>query len=106
MSCVLLYCVNSCHLVGQMMRLVGAHHRDLVQTTHLHLAQELEAEGNWRSAEHHYLAAGEWKGAVNMYRGADKWEDAYRVSTPTTKLLTIVSKRGEFNYENYESGKL
>ncbi|XP_063226619.1 intraflagellar transport protein 172 homolog isoform X1 [Bacillus rossius redtenbacheri] len=64
----------------QMIRLVSQHHPGLVQTTHLHLAQELEAGSDWQRAEHHYLAAGEWKNAVNMYRAADLWEDAYRVA--------------------------
>lgn len=41
--------------------------------------QELEAEGNLRQAEHHYLEAGDWKAAVNMYRSQDMWEEAHRV---------------------------
>ena len=61
-----------------MMRLVTTYHSDLVQSTHTHLAQELENEGNHKSAENHYVAAGEWKSAVHMYRGSDLWEDAYR----------------------------
>lgn len=63
-----------------MMRLVKQHHSDLVQTTHLHLAQQLESEGSLRGAETHYLAAGQWKLAVKMYRSIDMWEEAYRVS--------------------------
>ena len=46
----------------------------------MHLAQELEQEGNHRAAEKHYVSAGDWKSAVHMYRGADLWEDAYRVA--------------------------
>jgi intraflagellar transport protein 172 len=53
---------------------------DLLQSTHAHLAQELEQEGNHRAAEKHYVAAGDWKGAVQMYRAADAWEDAHRVA--------------------------
>ncbi len=34
----------------------------------MHLAQELEQEGNHRSAEKHYVEAGDWKSAVHMYR--------------------------------------
>ena len=64
-----------------MMRLVNQHHNELVSTTHLHLAQEMEAEGNWKGAETNYLSAGDWKGAVNMYRASSMWEDAYRVCT-------------------------
>ncbi|KAJ9575458.1 hypothetical protein L9F63_007663, partial [Diploptera punctata] len=64
----------------QMMRLVKQYHNELVSTTHLHLAQEMEAEGNWKGAETNYLNAGDWKGAVNMYRASSMWEDAYRVA--------------------------
>ena len=63
-----------------MMRLVTQYHPDLVQSTHLHLAGELEHENNYRDAEKHFIAAGDWKAAVNMYRNADLWEDAHRVS--------------------------
>ena len=54
------------------------YHPDLVQSTHTHLAQELEGEGNHKNAENHYIAAADWKSAVHMYRGQDLWEDAYR----------------------------
>ena len=64
----------------QMTRLVQTFHPDLLQSTHVHLAQELEQEANHRAAEKHYLEAGDWKAAVHMYRGADHWEDAYRVA--------------------------
>ena len=63
-----------------MTRLVQIYHPDLLQSTHVHLAQELEQEGNQRSAERHYIEAGDWKSAVHMYRGIDAWEDAYRVA--------------------------
>lgn len=64
-----------------MMRLVKEYHSDLVQSTHLHLAGQLEQESNYHDAEKHYIAAGDWKAAVNVYRSVDMWEDAYRVST-------------------------
>ncbi|XP_076029417.1 intraflagellar transport protein Oseg2 isoform X2 [Oratosquilla oratoria] len=64
----------------QMIRLVTEYHPDLVQSTHLHLAAELEQESNYRDAEKHYIAADDWKAAVNMYRNIDMWEDAYRVA--------------------------
>jgi intraflagellar transport protein 172 len=64
----------------QMMRLVQHYHPDLVQSTHIHLAQELEQEGNHRAAEKHFVDAADWKSAVHMYRGVDLWEDAYRVA--------------------------
>lgn len=41
--------------------------------------QELDDEGNYRQAEHHYKEANDWKAAVNMYRGQDMWDEAYRV---------------------------
>ena len=63
-----------------MTRLVQKYHPDLVQSTHIHLAQELEQEGNYRAAEQHYVEAGDWKSAVHMYRGVDMWEDAHRVA--------------------------
>lgn len=56
------------------------YHPDLLQTTHLHLGQQLEQQGKHRSAEVHYLAAGEWKSAMNMYRVLSMWEEAYRVA--------------------------
>lgn len=67
-------------MYGDMIRLVKVHHPDLVPDTHLHLAKELEAEGNMRQAEHHFLEAGDWKAAVNMYRSQDMWEEAHRVA--------------------------
>ena len=67
-------------MYGDMVRLVKTYHKDLLTDTHLHLAKELEAEGNLRQAEHHFVEAGDWKAAVNMYRGQDTWDEAYRVS--------------------------
>lgn len=71
-----------------MMRLVVQYHPDLVQTTHLHLAQQLEAESSHASAEYHYIQAGDWKSAVNMYRTALMWEDGYRV----LHIIKIITK--------------
>lgn len=72
-----------------MMRLVKQHHSDLVQTTHLHLAQQLESEGSLRGAETHYLAAGQWKLAVKMYRSIDMWEEAFRVSETINQPISL-----------------
>lgn len=63
-----------------MVRLVEIYHPDLLQTTRLHLGQQLESQGKFTAAEQHYLAAGEWKAAMNMYRTASMWEEAYRVA--------------------------
>ncbi|XP_071116630.1 intraflagellar transport protein 172 homolog isoform X1 [Haliotis cracherodii] len=67
-------------LYGDMIRLVKQYHKDLLPDTHLHLARELEGEGNLRQAEHHFQEAGDWKAAVNMYRSHDSWDEAYRVA--------------------------
>ncbi|XP_046396687.1 intraflagellar transport protein 172 homolog [Ischnura elegans] len=63
-----------------MMRLVSQYHPDLVASTHTHLGQELEAEGLYTSAEHHYLQTKDWKAAAKMYRAVDMWEEAFRVA--------------------------
>ncbi|KAL1502378.1 hypothetical protein ABEB36_007525 [Hypothenemus hampei] len=63
-----------------MIRLVEKYHPNLLQTTHLHLGQQLESQGKHRAAEIHYLACGEWKAAMNMYRTLGMWEEAYRVA--------------------------
>uniref|UniRef100_A0A5F9DTR7 Intraflagellar transport 172 n=1 Tax=Oryctolagus cuniculus TaxID=9986 RepID=A0A5F9DTR7_RABIT len=67
-------------LYGDMIRLVGKHHPDLLSDTHLHLGKELEAEGRLQEAEYHYLEAQEWKATVNMYRSSGLWEEAYQVA--------------------------
>jgi intraflagellar transport protein 172 len=64
----------------QMIRLVTTYRKDLLKETHLHLAQQLEMEGSFRDAEHHYAEAGEWLLAVNMYRSNDAWDEAIRVA--------------------------
>lgn len=63
-----------------MVRLVATHRKELLKETHQYLAQQLELEGNFREAEHHYAEAGEWLSAVNMYRSNDQWEEAIRVA--------------------------
>lgn len=63
-----------------MVRLVEKYHPDLLETTHIHLGQQLETQGKYRAAEIHYLAGGEWKAAMNMYRTLGMWEEAYRMA--------------------------
>lgn len=70
-----------------MMRLVKQYHSDLVGTTHLHLAQQLEAEHCLPAAEAHYLAADQWQAAVKMYRSLDMWEDAHKVCNKVHSCL-------------------
>jgi len=65
---------------SEMVQLVEQHRRELLKETHQYLAQHLEAEGNLRDAEHHYVEAGEWLSAVNMYRTNDSWDEAMRVA--------------------------
>ena len=67
-------------MYDQMVRLVGTYRKDLLTETHLHLAQQLEGEGDLKQAEHHFLEAQEWKGVVQMYRTHDRWDDAIRVA--------------------------
>ncbi|CAK4705865.1 hypothetical protein LEN26_010812 [Aphanomyces euteiches] len=64
----------------QMIRLVTKYRKDLLKDTHLYLAQQLEHEGNFKEAEHHFAEAGEWQAAVNMYRTNDMWDEAIRVA--------------------------
>ena len=42
--------------------------------------QELEAEGKYRQAEHHFIHGEDWKASVHMYRTHLLWDDAYRVN--------------------------
>ncbi|KAJ3030518.1 hypothetical protein HK097_005620, partial [Rhizophlyctis rosea] len=62
-----------------MIRLVTAYHKDLLGETHLYLGRTLEAEGNLKGAEHHFLEAGDWKSCVNMWCANNLFEEGYRV---------------------------
>lgn len=63
-----------------MIRLVQQYHPDLVESTHLHLARQLEAKGKYKTAENHFIAGNDWKAAVHMYGSANLWDEAYRVA--------------------------
>jgi intraflagellar transport protein 172 len=65
-----------------MIRLVTAHHKDLLIDTHLYLGKSLETEGNFRQAEHHYVEGKDWKSGINMYCANNLYEEAYRVYCP------------------------
>ena len=67
-------------MYDQMLRLVSTFRKDLLGETHLHLAQQLEGDHNFREAERMYLEAKEWKSVVQMYRANEMWEDAIRVA--------------------------
>lgn len=63
-----------------MIRLVEKYHKEHLETTHVHLARQLEAKGKIKNAEAHFIAAGDWKAAVHMYCNLGKWEEAHRVA--------------------------
>lgn len=63
-----------------MVRLVAQYRRNLLQSTHDLLAKQLEAEGDLRAAERHYVEGDKWDDAVRMYRKADDWAEARRVA--------------------------
>ncbi|CAG9087787.1 unnamed protein product [Plutella xylostella] len=63
-----------------MLRLVAAHRSSLLEATRRHVAQALQANGDFRAAENYYLQAGDWKSAIQMYRSAGQWEGAERVA--------------------------
>ena len=64
----------------QMIRLVSVYKKEDLAETHKHLAQEREAEGMLKQAEHHYVEGKFWKNAVQMYRARGMWDDAIRVA--------------------------
>jgi intraflagellar transport protein 172 len=63
-----------------MVRLVSQHRSNLLNETHHSLAHQFETEGNFKSAEKHYLLAKMWQPVVKMYKDADMWEDVLRVA--------------------------
>ncbi|XP_034482499.1 intraflagellar transport protein 172 homolog [Drosophila innubila] len=67
-------------LYDSMIRLVEKYHKDLLDSTHLHLARQLESRGKFKNAELHFIASGDWKSAVHMYLSSSRWEDGYRVA--------------------------
>lgn len=71
---------KNAELYDSMIRLVERYHKDLVESTHLSLARQLEGKNKYKQAEVHYVAANDWKSAVHMYCLAPKWEDAHRIA--------------------------
>lgn len=63
-----------------MMELVERYHREHTESTHLHLATELEGKKKYKMAETHYLMGNDWKAAVHMYCNAGMWEQAYKLA--------------------------
>ena len=66
-------------MYDQMIRLVSLFRKDLLAETHLHLAQQLEGDHNFREAERQYLEAKDWKSVVQMYRANEMWEAGGRL---------------------------
>lgn len=71
---------KNAELYDSMIRLVERYHKDLVESTHLNLARQLEGKNKYKQAEIHYIASNDWKSAIHMYCLASKWEDAYRIA--------------------------
>lgn len=63
-----------------MIRLVSIYHKNLLNETHLFLAKNLEADGNLKLAEQHYVDGSDAKSAINMYCTHSMFEDGYRVA--------------------------
>lgn len=63
-----------------MIRLVSQYRPDFLKSTHQMVASYLEAEGNLKQAEKHYVDCGNWKACVEMYRSHNFWEEALRVA--------------------------
>ena len=64
----------------QMIRLVSVYRKEDLADTHRRLAEEREAEGMLKQAEHHFVEGKFWKNAVQMYRARGMWDDAIRVA--------------------------
>lgn len=63
-----------------MMELVEKYHREHTESTHLHLAAELDGKKKYKLAETHYILGNDWKAAVHMYCNAGMWEQAYKLA--------------------------
>lgn len=63
----------------QLIRVISNHLPDQLSRYHLDIARQLQADGNRKSAEKHFIAANAWGDAVTMYRDCGLWEDAFRV---------------------------
>lgn len=69
-----------CAQYDNMIRLVAKYRSNLLKETHLAVAQKLHKDGNFKTAEGHYISAGAWRAAVEMYRNQGLWEEAVRCS--------------------------
>lgn len=67
-------------LYGKVIDIVSKYEREDLSDTYIHLAKQLENDGNLPKAEEFLLESGRWKLAVHMYRSRDMWDDAKRVA--------------------------
>ncbi|CAG9326113.1 unnamed protein product [Blepharisma stoltei] len=63
-----------------MIKLVAKYRKELLKDTHIYLAQQFDAEGKFKEAEHHFVEAGAWKMAVDIYRKKNMWDEALRLA--------------------------
>ncbi|BDA43673.1 probable intraflagellar transport protein 172 homolog [Coccomyxa sp. Obi] len=66
--------------LAAMFRAVSQHQPECLADTHVGMAQELEAAGDFKGAEAHFVEAGQWQAAADMYARSASWEDALRVA--------------------------
>ncbi|CAL8468379.1 g7919 [Coccomyxa elongata] len=66
--------------LAAMFRAVNQHQPERLADTHAGMAQELEAAGDLKGAEVHFVEAGQWQAAADMYARSGSWEDALRVA--------------------------
>ena len=71
---------KKCGQYDNMIRMVSKYRSSLLKETHLAVAQKLHKDGNFKSAESHYISSGAWRGAVEMYKSQGMWEEAVRCS--------------------------
>lgn len=71
---------KKCAQYDNMIRLVAKYRSNLLKETHLAVAQKLQKEGNFKTAEQHYIDANAFRGAVEMYKSHGNWEEAVRCS--------------------------
>jgi len=68
------------HMFDDMIRMVEEHRVIHLSEAHNLIATQLEAEGQVRDAEKHFLRAGKWQSVVAMYRDKGRWDDSIRVA--------------------------
>jgi intraflagellar transport protein 172 len=71
---------KKCQQYDNMIRMVSKYRSNLLKETHLAVAQKLHKDGNFKTAEQHYISAGAWRAAVEMYKSQNLWEEAVRTS--------------------------